>query len=1004
MGNNKRFWKGLEELNNDADFVKKSQDEFDRDIPVDELLEQSTNQGLKANRRDFLKFMGFSIGAATLAACSETPVKYALPYVIKQDSIMPGVANYYASTFYDGLEYVSILVKTREGRPIKIEGNKNSPITKGGTSVRSQASVLGLYDNKRYKFPTENGKELSWTNVDIALKEAIKQAGGQILIFASTIVSPTTKKLLAEFAKKYEGKVKVVQYDSLSASGLLSANDNCFGKAVVPAYKFDKAKVIVGFNCDFLGTWLSPVEYTKQYVEGRRLLEKKEMSKHYQFETNLSLTGANADIRIPMKPSQEAAALLALYNAVAAELGKSSLPGEGLKLAGNSIEAAAKDLAANKGNSLVVSGSNDTNVQTLVNGINSLLGNYGSTIDLDNYGTFRAGNDSTVKKAFEDMAAGTYGTVFFLETNPMHTYPNAEVVKNAIKGVKVRVSFATREDETSAECNYILPNHHYLESWGDVELYKGNYSFIQPTINPLFKTRAAQSTFLMLLGDTRDYYTYLKDNWSANILKSKNDADWNKALHDGTFVAESAKSSENKVKEGALKSAADEIVNIKGGGIELMLYAKNGIADGSMSTNPWIMEFPDPISKISWDNYVTISKKLADKYQLNNEDVVKVKGNGFEVKLPVYIIPGQTNETIGIALGYGRKMGTGEVIGKNVVAFAKSEGNISNYVVNVTLEKTSETYPLAATQTHHTIMGREEEILREYSLPHYAGGKVHHHEHDFVTLWGKHDKNGHYWGMVIDLSACTGCGTCVVSCQAENNIPVVGKEEVRTRREMHWIRIDRYFSSDLDTKKYEERTFKDLTDMENPSEYPKVVFQPMMCQHCDNAPCETVCPVLAIAHSSEGLNQQVYNRCVGTRYCANNCPYKVRRFNWFDYTNSESWKYNPVDDLGRMVLNPDVVVRARGTMEKCSMCIQRIQDGKLKAKTEGRKLIDGEIQTACASACPADAIIFGDLNDPNSRVSKYFKADRAYLVIEEVKTKPHVAYLAKIRNVNDSKA
>lgn len=1001
----KKYWKGLEELNQDSEFLKNAQNEFDRDIPVEDLLDES-NGSFKHNRRDFLKFLGFGVGAATLAACQKTPVKYAMPYINKPNEVIPGQANWYASAFFDGMDYNSVLVKTREGRPIKIEGNKQSPITKGAVGARAQASVLSLYDNNRLKAPKVNGKEVNWVDVDTQLAAALSSAGTVYLVTNSNI-SPSTNNLISDFAKKY--KAKVVYFDAISSHGILSANEKCFEKRVIPAYNFEKAKVIVSFNADFLGTWLSSTEYIRQYSDGRRLLEKKEMSRHYQFETTMSLTGCNADKRIPMKPSQEGGAVLALYNAIASKVGGATLSGPEMKLAGNMIEVAANDLVEAKGASLVVSGSNDVNVQILVNAINSMLDNYGKTIDLDNYSKVRSGNDADFENFVNN--AGSAGAIIFYGVNPVYSYYGGKKLADAIKGVATRVSFSMCEDETSKACNFQLPDNHYLESWNDTEPKKNTFCLTQPTINTIFKTRQAQVTLMRLLEEKGEFYNYIQSFWKENIYKKAKEGSfesfWNQSLHDG-FFSSSVEAKSYKVEKGAVSAAASGVSEIKGGGNELVLYAKVGIADGSMAANPWLQELPDPVSKICWDNYVCISKAQADKLGVKDEDVVIVKANGASVKLPVFILPGQTNETIAIAYGYGRTQGAkmfeskDSRIGENVFPMSTFvNGSFTNFAANVTIEKTTEKYELAATQTHHTIMGRTEDIIQEYTLSHFAEGKIHKHEHSDLSLWNTFPKEGHYWGMVIDLSACTGCGACVVSCQAENNISVVGKAEIKMRREMHWIRIDRYFSADV-TNSTDAQHFGVKTE-ETIAENPEVTFQPMMCQHCDNAPCETVCPVMAIAHSSEGLNQQVYNRCVGTRYCANNCPYKVRRFNWFDYTNPEVFIYNPVDDLGKMVLNPDVTVRARGTMEKCSMCVQRLQAGKLKAKIEGKPLVDGEIQTACAQSCPANAIIFGDLNDKNSQISKYYKADRTFKVIEEVKTRPHVGYMAKIRNKAENK-
>ncbi len=989
--NEKQYWRGLEELHQEPKFVENAQKEFERDIPVDELLEQAASSALTSNRREFLKYLGFSIGAATLAACTSTPVKYALPYVVKPNEIIPGVANYYSTTFWDGLEYVAVRVKTREGRPIKIEGNPESPISLGGTSARSQASVLPLYDNNRLKNPLKDNKPAKWQDVDNAIKTALASSIGSIYLVTASTVSPSTRNLFNQFADKF--KAKIVTYDAISYSGILEANQKCFGKKSIPNYHFDKCEVIVGFNADFLGTWLSPTGNIRKYTDAKRLLDKKDMMLHIQFETNMTLTGANADKRIPMKPSQEGAALLALYNAIASQLGKPTLNGDGVKLAGNYIDVAASKLVAAKGKSIVVSGSNDSNIQVLVNGINAMLGNYGYTLDIDNSLNYFQGIDSEFESFVADLEAGKVKTVIFANVNPVYNYYNASKLEGLLKNVETRISFAPTNDETALLCNYVLPDNHYLESWSDARPSQDVAGLQQPTINKLFDTRQYQDTLLTWLEDKRSFYQYVRDFWKENFYsKEKGSFEdfWIQTLQSGYAELKKVESKSYEVKGDLLQSAASAINEIKSSGTELQLYVKVGLGDGSAANNPWLQELPDPITKVCWDNYVTIGKAFADKLGLKTDDVVNVSAGSVKVKLPVWVQPGQANETIGVALGYGRKSAgkAGNNVGVNVYSLVQLVNGSRQLYTNVTIEKTGEKYELAATQTHHTIMGRSEDILREYTHSQFT--KLEKEKPvEYVTLWKNYDKNGHYWAMAIDLNACVGCGSCVVACQAENNVPVVGKKEILMRREMHWIRIDRYYSS---TKE----------NLEQPEENPQVTFQPMMCQHCDNAPCENVCPVLAIAHSSEGLNQQVYNRCVGTRYCANNCPYKVRRFNWFDYTNHENFIYNPVDDLGRMVLNPDVVVRARGTMEKCSFCVQRLQAAKLAAKSSGTPMADGTATTACQTACPANAIIFGDLNDPNSKIAKYYHNERSYRVIEAVKTYPHISYMGKVRHQIDN--
>jgi len=1039
----KKYWKGLDELNNTPEFIKSAEQEFPEQSKIEEFLGNDSLADTSHGRRDFLKFLGFGVTAATLAAC-ETPVTKTIPYLIKPEEITPGIANWYASTYFDGSEFASIMVKTREGRPIKIEGNKLSPITKGGTNARINSSVLSLYDNARLTGPTANGSASTWETVDKEIKEkltAIAAKNGNIRILSSTVISPSTKAVIVDFAAKHKN-VKHVTYDALSFAGMLKANEESFGKAVIPSYHFNKAKVIVSFDADFLVNWLSSVEYAGQYAETRNP-KNKEMSRLHVFEANLSLTGSNADVRVALKPSQSGLAVLSLYNYLAAKAGASAVGSEKTDVDAK-IAKTAEELWANKGNALVVSGSNDTAIQTVVNAINSLLGSYGTTIDLDTPYYIKQGNDAEVFELVKEMNEGKVDALFLYNTNPAYTLPNAKQFAEGLKKTGLTVSFADRADETASLVQYICPDHHYLESWNDANPRKGYYGLTQPTIAPLFKTRAAQESLLKWADNNETYHDFIKKHWDKNMfpLQSKElffESFWNMSLHDGIFspqLSESFKLSESSPAS-AFKGNVGEAANVikKGattsGDYELVIYVKTGIGEGNQANNPWLQELPDPISKITWDNYITMSPaEMEDpKWNFsrlergdNSADVVELTVNGMTVKLPVIPQPGQKKGTLGIALGYGRtKAGkTANGVGVNAYPFTSLvNGTIQYCAIGAKIAKTTEKYPIGSTQTHHTMMGRE--IVKETTLDEYiknpkSGNKeftvttTNHGKQrpNKVNLWADHpiDK-GLRWGLVIDLNSCIGCGACVTSCSSENNVPVVGKDEVRRSREMHWIRIDRYYSSDMNDEKAKEEkkgTVAMFTEMEKPSsENPQVVFQPVMCQHCNHAPCETVCPVAATTHSMEGLNQMAYNRCIGTRYCANNCPYKVRRFNWFKYSDNNQFDFNMNNDLGKMVLNPDVVVRSRGVMEKCSLCVQNIQAGKLKAKKEGKTIKDGDITTACASACPTNAIVFGDLNDENSMITKQSKDERSYHLLEEVGTQTNVHYLTKVRNVEGEK-
>ena len=1044
----KTYWKGLEELAQDESFEKYAKKEFPEYLPVN-LQKGGFDEDEGSSRRDFLKLMGFGVAAASLAAC-EAPVRKAIPYLNKPVDIDPGIPNYYASTYVNSGNYCSIVVKTREGRPIKIEGNTLSPVTKGCVDAQVEASVLSLYDDARLKKPFLRGEPSSWSEIDkdmIDKLRSISSSGDKICLVSNTILSPTTKTVIADFQKKFSN-VQHIVYDTYSSDGIKLAHNNLFGKPILPSFDFGKADVIVSFAADFLGTWISPIEFTHQYIQNRKLGDgKKTMSRHYHFEANLSLTGANADHRIKVKPSQEGLVVAQLYNFLAKKAGA---PGYNIsKVDIGFIEKAGNELWSKRGKSLVVSGSNDPSVQTVVARINDLLGNYGKTIDINTPVNYRQGNDGQFADFIKDLQGGRVGAVIFINANPVYNHPQGSDIASGLEKVKLKVSTSDRMNETAVLCDIVAPDNHFMESWDDSEPKPGYYSLTQPVIRTLFDTRQIQESLLTWSGNSESYFDYLRNSWK-NKFYDKDDSElgfqtfWDQVLYDGVYKHVTPQETttgndENSTDEplAIIEDLSAQFLEINknykadNNGFELVLYQKVGLGDGGVqANNPWLQEMPDPITKATWDNYATMS--LTDAKSLGvvmsaegDTNYVNITLEGKTIKLPVLIQPGQAARTIGIALGYGRTHAgkVGDKVGVNAYPLASVSKGVIKYTVHegVDLAIDPEKTKIARTQTHQTIMGRH--IIQESTLDAYqkdpSAGRVHpkiatsegFKAPQKITLWKGHDYNNHHWGLIIDMNSCTGCSACIVACQAENNIPVVGKQEVLNRREMHWIRIDRYYSSNEPEEGLGK--IQTLRSLEEPSDNPEVTFQPMMCQHCNNAPCETVCPVAATTHSSEGLNQMTYNRCIGTRYCANNCPYKVRRFNWFKYHDNDQFaEANPSmnSNLGKMVLNPDVTVRSRGVMEKCSLCVQRIQAGKLKAKKENRRLVDGEITTACTNSCPADAMIFGDMNDPNSKISKALKIKakdktnvevgepRAYHVLEELNVNPNVFYLTKIRN------
>jgi MoCo/4Fe-4S cofactor protein with predicted Tat translocation signal len=1015
----KKYWQNFGQLNNSESFQQKAKDEFNEELPFEGM---ESIADAKTPRRDFLKYVGFSTVAATIAAGCEVPLKKVIPYVNKPQDLVPGVANYYATTYVSGSDVIPVVAKVRDGRPIKIEGNELSTVTKGGTSARVQASVLDLYDTARLRYPMADGKEVSSLEAfDKLVGDAI--AGTTVALLTPTVTSPTTKQIISEFLAKYPGS-RHVQYDGISYNALLLANEAVYGKRVIPSYQFDKAKVVLSLGADFLGTWLSPVEYQRGYTSLRKIDEKNpEMSKHYQFESMISMTGANADERFTHKPSETGAVAAALLNAVSGQ----AVSGVSDKLK-KGIEKAAKDLMASKGNSLVVSGSNNVHVQVVVNAINEAIGANGTTINWSAPLQTKQGIDADMAALIADMDAGKINTLLICDANPAYDYFDAEKFTAAIKKVKTTVSFNEKMDETAALCKYVLPAHHYLESWGDAESKPGYFSMMQPTINPLFKTRQLQETLLKWSGNAVAYHDYFKQYW---VAKLGGEEGYDKALMNGVSEPEvPAAAAVVTFSNAKLAEATAAISSMKKGGkYELVLYQKVTLGDGRQSNNPWLLETPDPITRATWDNYAMVSpalgkellkidisdRKQSDTYEVNPvKPVVKIKAGNKEVVLPALIVPGMEANTIAIAVGFGRSEKVGRATkdsGKNVYAFAAGgDWNITD----VAITTTDDIYKIAQCQTHSSYEGRVEvvkelrledfkknprEILEERNKELKPWGGLENFDKE-GTIYPYFDKPGIKWGMSIDLNSCFGCGACVVACTAENNVAVVGKSEVMRYHDMAWLRIDRYFSG-------------------NPADADSIqtIFQPMLCQHCDNAPCENVCPVAATNHSSEGLNQMTYNRCIGTRYCANNCPYKVRRFNWADYTGADSFPDNQNqstvghlddsvlmmnDDLTRMVLNPDVTVRSRGVIEKCSFCVQRLQDGKLKAKKENRTLTDSDVKTACQQACAADAIVFGNVNNKDSGISTVRRENqgRLFYSLEQLHILPNVNYLAKVRNTD----
>ncbi|NNK80950.1 MAG: TAT-variant-translocated molybdopterin oxidoreductase, partial [Flavobacteriales bacterium] len=931
----------MEELHETEEFKRARDNEFATDVPVDDFVADSDSADLSSGRRDFLKFLGFSVGAATLAAC-ETPVTRVIPYVNKPEEITPGLPTYYASTYFDGCDYGSILVKTREGRPIYIKGNSDHGM--GAVNARINSSVLSLYDSTRLAGPiNKDGSELTWDAADSAIKASLTKASDaakEISLLTESIASPSTIKAVMKLKEAYPGAViNHVQYDARSFEAIRKANGLSFGKAVIPFLEFRKAKVIVAVGADFMNDFPLSAQYTADYGS-RRKPDGPWMNQHHQFEAGMSLTGSNADYRSAIKPSQEGLALAAIYNHITGR-GSSNEMTEITKKASEALKGA-------RGSSLVIAGSNDVNVQAIANEINDSLGNIGKTMDLDKPVRMSNGSSSAFDALISRMDSGEVETLFIHGVNPAYDSPRAAEFVAAIANVGTSVSFSMHADETAKHCDHILPDNHALESWDDYNVVGSHYALSQPTISPLNSSRQYQESILKWAGYEGTYYDFIQSNWVNDLASMQSERTgldfWNYSLHNGSVdlgvpmpVSDGISDNDPEDIEDSSLSINDalstaERAATEAQGIEVFLYSKVGIGTGSHATNPWLQELPDPITKICWDNYATMSPADVKKNEFNMDlgerspaTEVVLELDGVQLKLPVVPVPGQKSGTVGVALGYGRGAGDEEIgraaylikekggydldesgkrkpIGANAYRLVSSINGLLSYnLTGATVSATGETHEIAATQTHHTIMDRTS-VLKETTLSTYrtADSEVYNKPHTLimhedgktvkkpvseVDLWDEHpiEDIGHWWGLSIDLSSCLGCGACITACHSENNVPVVGKDEVRRSRDMHWLRIDRYFSSEMTKKRGEEEgigTIDMYAAMEVPGENPSVVHMPMMCQHCNHAPCETVCPVAATTHSSEGINQMTYNRCIGTRYCANNCPYKVRRFNW----------------------------------------------------------------------------------------------------------------------------
>lgn len=992
--NESKYWLSLDQWRNDPEFNKLAEREF-----MNSPLDDGSQDGWA--RRDFLKLMGASLALGSFG-CVRRPVQKIIPYVNRPREIVPGVSNFYASTFLDAGEVAGLVVRTREGRPIKMEGNEFFPEIGEALNIRGQAHLLSVYDPDRLTKPVENllnskrtNKDsiaLDWDKADKLISKKITD--GSVYVISDSNPSETSRKVINSFVSKNGGEYVEWSFNNYEAFKKSFKSLGASGDSL-PRLRIENADYIFSLGTDFLGNSYGALANSKAWGK-RRDPEAGEPVKLVQAESLMSLTGSNSDRRVILSSGDYLAFISEIAKAVGSSLGQSvKLSGDKASLSEDLIKEAkkiAKELLNAKEKSLVVAYGMQANnsdyeeIQKVAHYLNSLLGSDGSTLDYSQapYVSFR-GSDEKLEALIEKMNKGQVKTLIIHDLNLVYLYPNQERILKALKEVNTVIYTGGYNDETGSVSQYILPDHHSLEKWDEYESLKGVYSVQQPTIAPLYETRCFEEGLLKWMGESEEpsWFDTLEKTWKARYQANKSssgfssfDEFWVALLQKGVWDLSGFRNSKKPARSFSGSFKAMKSRKKEKGHFELSFYEKLAIGNGKYANVSWLQELPDPVSKVVWDNYITISPVTAEEMKLKAGDVVSVKGkegSGFSVELPVYVQPGQDSHTLGVALGYGRSEGAGKVaagVGKRVASFSQGK-DFSG--LNVTMKKTGKFIHLANTQGHFTMEGRQ--IVTESSYDEYKEDQsAGIHKHKIFSLWSKHKYTGHKWAMSVDLSKCTGCSACVVACQSENSIPVVGKKHILNGREMHWIRLDRYYAG-------------------NP-ESPRTVHQPVMCQHCDNAPCETVCPVLATVHSDEGTNDMVYNRCVGTRYCSNNCPYKVRRFNWFNYSKVQS----PLN----MALNPEVTVRSRGVMEKCTFCTHKISAGKSKAKLEKRDLKDGDIKTACEMTCPTKAIVFGDMNDSSSRVSQKFSEGRTYQLLEELNNVPSVRYMTRVKNTEES--
>jgi len=1006
-----KLWKSIEDFSDNPDLVKSKNHEFA--LGVKDQFDPSKLSTI--SRRKFFALLSASAALTATACTNYHDNGEIISYNKKPEGVIPGIANFYASTCNGCEQSCGILIKTREGRPIKVDGNPDHPINKGKICAKGQASILNLYDPERLRDPLKQGSNTDWKSADNEIIAALNKAqnnGKEIAVITGTITSPTTQKVLEDFASKYS-TTKIYSYSLINDLQRRSAWQECFGSEDYPSIKLHEADVILSLDADLLGNEGSYIENMRLYTSKREVYQKTDFNRLYVIEGRMSATGMLADYRFRLSPEQQFDFVMSLINEIYKRNSKTSLE-ENIKskiadysiskyeniIGKENLNRLINDLIKNSGKSIVYAGETlPVETHIAVNLLNEILG---STELYDYSSSFKTiikqSTPEELLKLVDSMNNGKVSVLIHFDSNPVYTLPEDYGYSSALKKVNTIISLTEEKNESSVTANYTLPISHAFESWGDANVRTGVYSLQQPVIEPIFNTRQKESILLTwITGNAGSfnpdlYHNYLMNSFNSGIYSKKDSfADaktfWYSALHDGIVLTDE-KAEPNKFILTGINNFQN---NHSRQGYTVQLVNNYFLSDGKYANNGWLQELPHPVTKVTWDNYASVSPATAQTLGTDYDEMIEVKTGDNKLTLPVFIQPGMADNLIVIELGYGRKVigDVGKEVGFNSISLMSKRNNYSSYIIqNANITKVNGTHKLVTTQEHHSLNNtivkdfhRIRKIIQEGTVAQYEKQPdfLNKDKEPVPEITRKVQYTGNKWGMVIDLNKCTGCTACIASCNVENNIVVVGKEQVEKGREMQWLRIDRYYSGTPDE--------------------PIVSNQPMLCQHCDDAPCENVCPVDATNHSPDGLNQMVYNRCVGTRYCSNNCPYKVRRFNFFNYRDHFADSYYD-NDLSALARNPEVTVRSRGVMEKCTFCIQKIMDTKSEAVRDGKQFKGSDVVTACQQACPTNAITFGDTNDPESKVAKLRDHNLSYHVLEELNIKPNVTYIAKLRNID----